>query len=249
MGGHNQRGQCMNGTKSHIDKPYKLDIPQFKEYAISQIYCGYNSTNIIIGSSTEGLNREVYELGNFFASRDAIGVTVPSRIRITNIEGRNIRKSLAKFAEGSDGYERIEKEHLEYVYKTEPRMALFSAPTTDLIKKDYSKKESISDYNQQSNVIHEQDSLVVANSLDRLRIEAELNRMKSANIAIMKKLQYRAMKLSCFDASMNSVWNFDVKHGILQRILNINKEAESCEELTKWPPTAIKQLLLKENVI
>eukprot|EP01083_Nonionella_stella_P222371 793613_1 len=48
--GHNQRAQCMNGTKTHIDIPTKLDIPQFRDYAISQIYCGYNSTHIIIDS-------------------------------------------------------------------------------------------------------------------------------------------------------------------------------------------------------
>ena len=67
--GHNQRGQCMNGTKAHLDLPTKLDVVQFREYAISQIYCGYNSTHIIIGSVTEGLNKQVYELEIFCIKR------------------------------------------------------------------------------------------------------------------------------------------------------------------------------------
>ena len=249
--GHNQRGQCLDGTKNHLEAPKKVELPQFQEYAISQVYCGYNSTHIVIGSATEGLHRHVYELGNFFASKESIAVTVPSRIRITNTDGREIRRTLAKQKMGSDAYERLENEYLEYVFKLEPRTALFSAPTPDLSKMDYSKKESVSNLNGES-ITHEKDAIIPANSLDRMRIEAEVNRMKSANIAIMKKLQYRALKLSCFEPSMNAVWNFDVKNGILQRILNIDpsdSQIKAIDEVMKWPPTATKQLLWRKNVI
>ena len=150
-----------------------------------------------------------------------IAVTVPSRIRMTNTDSGDIRKLLTKYQIGSDGYQRIEKEHLEYVYKQEPRTALFNAETDNLIKKDYSTKETITDY-YESSISHVEDCLIVANKQDRIRIEQELSKMKSANISIMEKLQYRAMKLSCFDTSMNSIWTFDVKNGILQRILNVD---------------------------
>ena len=53
----------MTGHKNHVEISTKLDIPQFKEYAMSQIYCGYNSTHIVIGGATEGLDSFVYELG------------------------------------------------------------------------------------------------------------------------------------------------------------------------------------------
>ena len=176
-----------------------------KQFPVSQIYCGYNSTNIVFGQTNEPINIKAFKNANFIASKKTIIMTVPSRIRLSNTSSKDIKKALDKLKSDPILKEKKRIEFLEYTSRFEPRMRFFKCNNIKPINVDDNNGNlvtSLKDY-ERGSIQFTQDALVPQNKLDIVRYKKEYKTNTdndNENEAENNNKQFRALIFSLYFA-------------------------------------------------